>query len=267
MRFARTRLISTIRLFADNSAALSSRLTADPQPGQSYIRRIAAAAKEFLDIDDRHSFHLSWCPSHVGIPGNERADVLAKGANHLPRDKTSPEATATFMKRLIRERLLLEWHVDWASAKPNPRYDEVQRDPPSLKPSWILRGTFSRRVVALLTQIRIGHCFSGEYSLRHRYSQDADQVECPCGTVVVQTRRHILCACPLYEEHRHILLDASADLEVSELLGTQPGLLAVAQFCAKTGAFSLTGTETMTEADMTQRVALDKKKKKSLPAR
>src|SRR5258705_825069 len=48
---------------------------------------------------------------------------------------------------------------------------------------------------------------------------------CPCGTTIIQTRAHIFCECPLFADHRHILCKASAQLDLSVLLGTTPNSL------------------------------------------
>ena len=61
--------------------------------------------------------------------------------------------------------------------------------------------------------------------------------ECPCGTVMTQTRSHILADCPDHEEHRGILAAASQDLSTPILLGTFKGLSALARFIAASNAF------------------------------
>ncbi|KII88618.1 hypothetical protein PLICRDRAFT_54444 [Plicaturopsis crispa FD-325 SS-3] len=58
---------------------------------------------------------------------------------------------------------------------------------------------------------------------------------------VYQTRYHILAECPQYEEHRHILRNASQTLFLPEILGTDDGLMALAHFLEKSGAFTKTG--------------------------
>ncbi|KAJ3911991.1 hypothetical protein F5877DRAFT_1668, partial [Lentinula edodes] len=71
---------------------------------------------------------------------------------------------------------------------------------PSLKPSERLKET-TRELFSRLTQCRTGHAFIGEYYLQF---VPGENVDCPCG-VELQTREHILRACPKYEEYRYIL--------------------------------------------------------------
>ncbi|KAG6898895.1 hypothetical protein C0993_003093 [Termitomyces sp. T159_Od127] len=56
-----------------------------------------------------------------------------------------------------------------------------------------------------------------------------------------QTQEHIIKECPKYEEQRHILEEADAQVELGVLLGTTKGLEAMAKFLAKTGAFTKMG--------------------------
>ncbi|KAJ6453146.1 hypothetical protein C8R45DRAFT_847281, partial [Mycena sanguinolenta] len=56
-----------------------------------------------------------------------------------------------------------------------------------------------------------------------------------------QSREHLLCECPRYEDQRHILREASRDLSLPELLGTKEGIAATAKFLEESGAFTKTG--------------------------
>ncbi|KAM6489887.1 hypothetical protein JOM56_014699, partial [Amanita muscaria] len=78
----------------------------------------------------------------------------------------------------------------------------------------------------------LGHGFTGE----RRFLLDLP-TECPCDTVLTQTRSRILSGCPLYEEHHHLLSAASHDLSPAILLGSFKGLEALVSFIAESNAF------------------------------
>ncbi|KAJ3879575.1 hypothetical protein F5051DRAFT_325587 [Lentinula edodes] len=86
-------------------------------------------------------------------------------------------------------------------------------------------------------QCRTGHAFLGEY-----YSQFVPNknVDCPCGEEL-QTREHILRACPKYEDFRYILRKASEDICLKDILGTSEGIEALTEFLKESGAFTATG--------------------------
>jgi hypothetical protein len=57
----------------------------------------------------------------------------------------------------------------------------------------------------------------------------------------ILSRNHILRECPRYSQHRDILTKASRSMDLSTVLGNTEGIIALADFIAKTGAFSRTG--------------------------
>ncbi|XP_043195854.1 uncharacterized protein LOC122367106 [Amphibalanus amphitrite] len=58
---------------------------------------------------------LQWIPSHCGIPGNERADQLAKDASTLPQEDVPVDVTTVYRAaaRLARARTTSQWPPGW----------------------------------------------------------------------------------------------------------------------------------------------------------
>ncbi|KAI6130664.1 hypothetical protein EDD16DRAFT_1470040, partial [Pisolithus croceorrhizus] len=80
---------------------------------------------------------------------------------------------------------------------------------------------------------RTGHAFVGEY-----YSSfvPSETTSCPCGEHI-QTREHILAMCPTFESNRDTLRSPSEDLVITDILGTEKGIEALADFLKETDAF------------------------------
>ncbi|GFU24358.1 RNase H domain-containing protein [Trichonephila clavipes] len=66
----------------------------------------------FQQLSDRHPIHLQWVPSHVGLPGNEVADDLAKAATSNPVDPENHMVlTSTEIYSRVKELICRTWVV------------------------------------------------------------------------------------------------------------------------------------------------------------
>ena len=76
----------------------------------------------------RHNIRvvLQWIPAHTGIPGNERADALAKQGASLPQpDIPTDYATC---RQMIRANLKEDWMNLWATGMTGRRmYDHITK--------------------------------------------------------------------------------------------------------------------------------------------
>jgi xanthine/CO dehydrogenase XdhC/CoxF family maturation factor len=90
-----------------------------------------------------------------------------------------------------------------------------------------------RALSSRLAQVLAGHGFFGGY---YRRFVPSESPLCPCGEHI-ETREHVLVLCPLHEHARHILREASPNLELAYILGSHNGRAALANFLRKTTAF------------------------------
>ena len=96
---------------------------------------------------------LCWIPSHIGIRGNEKADMAAKESlNHHVFNMKVPY---TDSKQYINTYIFTKWQELWNSCQNNKLYQ--------IKPilrEWLPGFRQSRREETVLTRIRIGHSYT-----------------------------------------------------------------------------------------------------------
>ena len=233
--------ISQIAFFSDNAAAV--RAISDPKPSaaQYFTLSFHRHIHSLLETHPNLIISVSWCPSHCDIPGNERADTLAKAATKLSC-QIPFSTTRSNAKCRIKSTTLKMWVKDWKNTPKSGRFAIANRIQPSLNPTKHLanlkenRETFGR-----LVQCRTGHAYTGEFR-RTFFPLAPEPTTCPCDNETPETREHIIRDCPRYNHQREILKKASADVTLPEILGTPNGIKALTEFIQKSGAFSRTGT-------------------------
>uniref|UniRef100_T1ITD9 RNase H type-1 domain-containing protein n=1 Tax=Strigamia maritima TaxID=126957 RepID=T1ITD9_STRMM len=96
------------------------------------------------------SVRFMWIPSHIGVPGNEAADMAAKAACSVRSD--APVFGADLLA-LLRRQVLGVWQSHWDRETENKLFQ--------IKPkivSWQSAFVQSRRDEVALCRLRIGHC-------------------------------------------------------------------------------------------------------------
>jgi len=135
-------------------------------------------------LSSKKKIVFCWVPSHVGIRGNEKADLAARSALNLPR--TNVGIPYSDFKYYINKYILSNWQGDWNNAGANKLH--------SIKPvlgDWQSSYRRSRRDEVILCRSRIGHTY-----LTHNFILNRDPPpqcgHCQCRLTV----RHILVECP-----------------------------------------------------------------------
>jgi hypothetical protein len=133
----------------------------------------------FLRNQNRQNI-LNWVPSHCNIPGNERADSLAKSAANT-LDSPQHPTTPSYLKRILKQTR----HKLWQKAFENRASGAVYHRNPSLKSAPTYH--WNRHTSRALLHFRTGHGFFA--STRHTTVELSDQL-CSCKSK--ETRDHIL---------------------------------------------------------------------------
>ena len=128
------------------------------------------------------TIHLCWIPSHIGIRGNEAADMAAKES--LDQDITASQVPYTDLKSHINHFISSKWQERWLSCRDNKLFQikhTLGEWPPGFRRS--------RKEEVVLSRLRIGNTyFYHSYILRRE-----DPPECT--------------ACQEIYSVRHVLID------------------------------------------------------------
>ena len=114
-------------VFTDSLSTLQALET-----GEDVSKDIVHLTWAIHNLISRHQVRvtLQWIPAHTGIPGNERADELAKKGASLPQ----PEVPVTYStcRQMIRSNLKEDWLNKWATGKTGrPMYGHMTRPQPN----------------------------------------------------------------------------------------------------------------------------------------
>ena len=129
------------------------------------------------------TIHLCWIPSHIGIRGNEAADMAAKESLNL--DIIASQVPYTDLKCHINHFISNKWQERWSSCPDNKLF--------KIKPTlgvWQSGFRNSRKEEVVLSRLRIGHTyFTHSYILRQE-----DPPECTACQEIYSVR-HVLIDC------------------------------------------------------------------------
>ena len=201
--------ITNCVIFSDSQSVLK---TLDEQNfSTKVIRDLALCISSFIEKFNI-ILYLQWIPSHCGIAGNERADVLAKrGASMIQPEKCVSQAT---VKKILKSNKTIDWHNQWAQndkgrvmfnfvAKPN------KRDPIN---------NLKRIEQVVIFRLRTNHIQLNAHL--SRITKDHEP-SCPLCDYMEETVNHFLFDCPRLQDLRKQYLPLFPNRENSLYSNTQ----------------------------------------------
>ncbi|KDN66318.1 hypothetical protein CSUB01_12327 [Colletotrichum sublineola] len=149
---------------------------------------VTSSQEAFRDFIDAASgcgipVNVRWVPGHIGVPGNELADLLAKeGTQMMPADLRTRTPTYSHVKRGMRGRQRHAFAKWWRENRPDS-YKALDNDPKAdlqatLTPTDEI-SELSRKELHWIIAARTGH---GDFAAYHdRFKHDDANRTCTCG--------------------------------------------------------------------------------------
>lgn len=133
---------------------------------------IAVLLEKLSRLCETKQIYFCWIPSHIGIPGNEKADKAAKSA--LTSDILPLKVPYTDFRHEINLFIKSSWQTSWN----NDAYNKLRVIKPVLG-EWFPTYRTTRHEEVVITRLRIGHT-----RLTHSYLLNREVApECiPCFT-------------------------------------------------------------------------------------
>ena len=195
-----TKITNTV-IFSDSKSTLQA-LGSD---GLSTPRIIALKqeASNFISFRKRRLV-LQWIPGHAGIPGNEKADRLAKHGSGLEQ----PQISTTYQtaKQIIKNNYKEEWMNSWARGTTGRVLYNHMSTTKTNDPIRLL----NRKHQSHIFQLRVQHTPLNNHLNRINPEYPPMCVLCDSPHETVD---HILFECPKLEDLRQRLLPSSPDTE------------------------------------------------------
>ncbi len=237
-----------LHIFTDSESSAKSLF--HTKKGRQQLLDINSTLRDWFSLSDRNHLHISYCPSHMGIEGNERVDRLIANLDPPPNSSPAMHSHFSYEKRRITVDTVRAWTE--LTVRPNPLTGQPEPDPaywgrdyihtpathifdPAQAGSFIRRfGKLSIVAFSRLARASVNHTCTGAYRAKFRaHAEEPTRCSCgysPRGPETIHDRHHVFFECPFY--YRGDITDPE------HLLDLDPFPMILSFFSLNPGAFS-----------------------------
>ncbi|KAF8662359.1 hypothetical protein AX14_007068 [Amanita brunnescens Koide BX004] len=191
--------------FVDNKAVITSFLDLDTHSSQLSSIHINILLHDYLLTTD-NNISFAFCPSHVGIEGNERADRLTKEGAALGPTKPFWILRSNFLGQFKRD-MTVHWRTlatsqtykgrSWMPTKRKRRVFKPDVTNRACRRFFMTLSGNDITTISRMARTLTNHAPTGKY--RRRFYPDKLTFCKFCGPATEHTRNHALFTCPQYE--------------------------------------------------------------------
>ena len=235
------RRVESVTINVDNQAAILASTDNKSGPGKYILDILHEHISALKDRNGDVKLKVRWTPGHVGIVGNEEADVAAKAASAgacsarkaLPKQFRKPlpiskSAAKQYFNAKLQEAAREAWHMAPQARKLKGIISEAGSKKHRKAIARVDRSTGS-----LWTQLKTGHIGLNAHLHRIKISETA---ACTACKQYNETVDHVLRHCRAYDEPRlQLRRHAKRDMTtLQKLLGNDNNITYVTTFVKKT---------------------------------
>ena len=239
-----------IYICADNQAAVLNSINTIRSPGQELRTLNRTIVERLLSNHPEIIIEFVWVPAHIGIEGNEKADVLAKLGASIDTTvedyelneqigelvSKAKKVSISSSRAEFRSQLLNRWATLWKKGSTGKSLREIDSKPPSLN-TLAIHGNRNRRHNSIITQLRTDS--SPLNASLFKRGQLASPL-CECG--IEETRDHYFLKCKLYFKPRATLRKNLKTMDIKPFnletfLSNHLAIPSTLEFIQETGRF------------------------------
>lgn len=189
-------------LICSDSQSVLRKLCNFPGPNNLYPNAFIVKIMEKLAMSSQDiNFHFLWVKAHSNIPGNNKADSIAKNTNVGTAKKDTTIVSSDFHP-VIKKHLLQKWNQEWQKygIKTNTYYYNIHPNIPMSQ--WYNNCHLSRKIISTISRIKMNH---GKFPAHLFKIGVREDPYCPCGAI--GDVNHFIFNCPLTELNSKIFLN------------------------------------------------------------
>ena len=192
MVFKNQTLQKSIVILVDSKAALQSITSSNPKSKGKYL--VYECLKVLKTLQEKHiNVILQWIPSHIGVPGNEKVDNIAKSALHkntIEDLKVSLPDILNHIDTRVKQSLERDWDIIKRTQKLGQIKDKWEY--------WPSTEISNRKLEISMARLRLGYTRLNKHMHKIGINDSPNCKYCN----IPETIEHFLIHCPRYHSHR-----------------------------------------------------------------